>query len=364
MQVEFTAIVSVALEAALAAGDYDGLVDPSEGPIPVGALPVPQSVMADVCSPVLFILANRAAGRVVPQVSPHQLAEPLLRRLSSNKFFDFHLGTTGHVNASVTNEFRTAFRAALLQGGAELLFSPLSLLLEAKDTQLQPHAQASDLRLFQSEYDRSWRALAELSLDREILRQQVERSDNSDAREVLLKLEMTEWSLDGVIMLLAVLADSEIDASSFLRGLSGRENVPWYLDRFFRESREYLRELATVAGEQSALATGNESFDQVWCRLATVREEIFRSIVHSAGALDRHPPNRQQPERLVKIAVDLVRCFYAFYNRPEWRPGFGRLEPERASAAIPLTKMLRDAVSKLVTPLKNACETPSFTLIR
>lgn len=350
MQIEFAAAVAAALESVAAGGHFPELAGAEGRPQIVTVLPVPTAVNADVCSPVLFQLAHQASGR-----SPTELAAPVLAALDRDcPWFKFELGGTGHLNGSIAPPLIEKFAAEVSTGGARMLFKPQTLTAG--------HAATGRPQLFRSEYEVDWQtALNGLTLPRGGLEKSAAESSNPDAA-VLLDHLRRGWTLDGAVMLLAVLADPEIDSSVYLRGLSGRENVPWFLDRFFRQSRDYLQAVLPSTPKQgNETSTLDPGLKNCWSALMGVREIIFRSAVSPLSRLPCVPP---QPERLVGLMVELARCFYSYYNRPEWRAGFGAIEADRLHAAVGLTAVIRDTVSTLATIVKNACGIQDFTLNR
>ena len=430
MQIEFAAAVASAMQTLAAqtvAGpppaqsanwsDVLGLIDKAAGPnsaaadIPVTVLPVPPGVSADVCSPVLFQMANRAHRAVISlvlpaesppvcgkeftmkQAAPAVLASSVLPVLEKScPWFDFHLGGIGHLNASANKRFAEDFRKEILKRGAAALFSPESFFTVPVDriagVSNSPERDHPAVR-FISEFSGDWSsAIANFTLSKETLRRRSAASTNPDVARIVESLDKDQrWSLDGVVMLLAVLSDPEIDSSVYFRSLAGRENVPWYFKRFFRDSRDYIEGLA---GKLRLPVTQNrldmqpeptactDRLAPVWKRLFSFREAIFRAIVapylyssdlsqksEAASAGDNIPARLEidfQSERIVNASIELIRGYYSFYNRPEWRIEFGKLDPAGINAAHELSTVLREAVSQAVTMLKNACDNGDFTL--
>ncbi len=299
---------------------------------------------------------------------------PILER--DCRWFSFHLGGTGHLNGTATQQFCADYCRQVLNQGSGILFDSGELLT----SRLQKPPAAAN---FVSEFSADWpAAFSEFVLSKRLLIERSARSTNPDVEKITGSLAPEgPWGIDGVVMLLAVLSDQEIDSAVYLRGLSGRENIPWYIARFFRESRSYIESLSRscklldlpekVSLPCSYEATIAAGLEPVWRRLFGFRETLFRAIVAPYyNGLESGGPARAnsrslefQPERLISAVVELIRGYYTFYNRPEWRVEFGRLDPDQIIGALRLSIVLRDVVSRTVTLLKNACDNDDFTLL-
>ena len=402
MHIEFAAFVAAALQSAAAEKCWNEIPGLSADPalsafrfgcsVPVSVLPVPSGVQADICSPVLFQLANRIQGAAGAEkmpglipfdlnlAAPAVLAGPVLSILKRDcPWFSFHLGGTGHLNGEVTPQFVTDYFRQFLNQGSGMMFDSTGILSnQLREKSAGRNAAAN----FISEFSVDWpSAISGFVLSKDLLLERANGSANPDVKRITGSLPKEgRWEIDTVVMLLAVLADPEIDSTVYQRGLAGRENIPWYLTRFFRESRSYIDSLTRSCKSLNIPISSGPPFsceneispdlEPIWRRFFGFRETLFRSIVAPyCGAQDRRGAAgakgralELQPERLLYAVVELVRGYYTFYNRPEWRIEFGRLGRDQIIGALHLSVMLREVVSRAVTMLKNACDNGDFTL--
>ena len=109
------------------------------------------------------------------------------------------------------------------------------------------------------------------------------------------------------MMVLGILAEPELDLEPFLRGLSGKQNLPWLFERFSRDLA-HVRGLLASPGESSA------SSDLVSDFLRKNRDHLIwlRWSWEKAVRLRR-------PEEYFGFLLALVHANYSFLNRPDFR---------------------------------------------
>ncbi len=121
-------------------------------------------------------------------------------------------------------------------------------------------------------------------------------------------------NLEQRLMMLAALSDRDLDLRSYLHGLAGRQNVPWYFAKFFRDSANYLSFLESRLNE----ITSSKRLEKNDFRMPdylqngvsnffSLRKVFFESFFYS------------KPEKLMGSLLSLLRNFYDLYNRPNFR---------------------------------------------
>jgi hypothetical protein len=161
----------------------------------------------------------------------------------------------------------------------------------------------------------------------------------------LLTLRSTlTTSREGSLQLLAMLGDPEISVTPYLKGFGGSENVPWYLERYFKICKELgschgVRIYPTLTrlrrtgsdpyeGSGSSLALPLQNFFAGWSPLpplaAGVRIDpdpinaMLEDLLVLRGRLMRDF-TQARGERVLRSLLLSVKIFFSIYNRPEIR---------------------------------------------
>jgi len=148
------------------------------------------------------------------------------------------------------------------------------------------------------------------------------------------KLQLTH---DDSLQLLSLLGDSELDASAYIAGYGSRTNTPFYLSHFFEVT-------SALKINTPCLETPFEF--QALCNLIM----LFRGRVLSAA-------ERNHPERVLNLALGLVREFLAIYNRPSVRASLSH-----NFEVLMLAQHCRNFSISTLNALKFSCELPVVVL--
>lgn len=278
-------------------------------PAEVAALP--RSVVGrldrdGVTSPVIFELAarlSRVSGRqLLPGPLSHKVVELLLSYGSARDHFEISVGGAGYINSTATDSFVQQYFSVLMADprrlfGEKSVFSPPSTSVD--------HDGESSYKVLPVDWS-----------DMEVLSALVPQSD---AQLLLRECSAGDRQKFGFkLMLLALLADPELSATSYLKGIGGSENIPWYLRRFLDDSRSWLAKLQRVGSSNpspSQLSGAGGSGSQLtdnYCRWGAEHLCWLRHRVEVAGRTGR-------VFEVVGAVVRIIRSFYSFYNRPEYR---------------------------------------------
>jgi len=303
--VEFAHNLQQAVEAAfgkavLTAAGCGKSGDPL-GPTQYCALAVdvcPPFIEGEITSNLCFKLPKLLSDlKILPSEKYHDPLETaaVIAERFSKVHFEIVVGGSGHLNAVTKPGSRREFIERLCQLGGKRLFSGESLL-GISEPQVQRSLPEQTFSL-QSNFSQTVSRLAE-------------QSDETIAA-VLAEYE-NDPSPDLRILLLSLAADPEIDGTVFLRGLSGRQNTPWYLARYFSDAKRFIDSLprteSVVEPERRELAATSQL-------LFLFRHELFMA------------ERMQRPERFFLHVLRLVRDFYRLFNDPRMRSGDERFVP-------------------------------------
>ncbi len=147
---------------------------------------------------------------------------------------------------------------------------------------------------------------------------------------------------DDAIMLLSILADSELDTGAYRRGLYGSENIPWYLERF---AADYSRIGISLNTEDitlfaSPIGQGLADPSIRW----TLRT---REVIAQAALFGR-------PDLIFSHLLLGVRRFYQLFNRPEART---ELRSKEVLETAVFGAIVKKFLNSTVPRLEICCET-------
>jgi|GEM_PF-6035943 len=256
----------------------------------------PPHVQADFACNAAFAISQKLKAQSI-LITPVQAAQNICRRMTEvdlNSWFRVEPGPYGQLNVSVNESFKSEFFSALVDQGAGALFRTASLLLpeEAGEGIVDVDVPL----LFKQE-----RFLTKIAGQTE---SEIETVLNCDADPV-----------DRCMMVLAMMADREIDSQFYLKKLNGRQNVPWYLERFKKDRRCFLRSLK----KQGLVAPSPWSFDIA--EVPALRPHIHKLVdaVLSFRKTYLWAARSAKPQLLMASLLGLAQKFYTIYNRPDVR---------------------------------------------
>lgn len=179
------------------------------------------------------------------------------------------------------------------------------------------HPEIETIRKFEiKEYKIDWQQiLSRFASEKDLLQQQLSVSIAAQ-KEIYFEQRL---------IMLAALADKEFDLRIYLQGLAGRQNVPWYYAKFFKDCGTYLSflegKLKEITPEMSIEKNDFEMpeyLQNCLCNFFSLRKVFFESF------------NCAKPEKIMALLLTLLRNFYDLYNRPNFRmlprEGFSRGE--------------------------------------
>ncbi len=255
-------------------------------------------VLARLGSPVAFAIGKEflASGGISPEEFAKELL-PVLERISLASIganaihFSVESGGFLNINFADSAAFDLIEKLAL----DEDPFDFRSVFTASRTAKFPP-----DTFVFSSGDSRIRSRAAEL--DDEAVSELLARPDSPEVR----------------LMLLGVLADPELDASIFLSGLNGTQNLPWLLERFMRDVVSVRSQLLVspqpTSGESVSVPPLLEQFAY------DLKEELVWARLEFAAAA-RHG----RSEELLRYLLRLSRVFYRFYNTPGCRSELSRL---------------------------------------
>lgn len=152
---------------------------------------------------------------------------------------------------------------------------------------------------------------------RDAIRSRVSRLTADGDADLQLLLQRTvqphissDLAGDDALMLLGVCAHPELDVRPYLRGLCGKQNLPWY---FARAEVDFIR-----AGELSARWTSDAASAALSFTRGTPLWPWARRVLSYRRA-QFLATGRDHPEAIVRHLTDLCDEFYRLYQRPEFR---------------------------------------------
>lgn len=114
------------------------------------------------------------------------------------------------------------------------------------------------------------------------------------------------------LMLLATLSNSELDLEIYFEKLNGKQNIPWYLDRYMQAATQYLALIkeklgCEIEGELS-IAENSPAF----LKEAAIDVLISRNVFFQALRC-------QRAERFFLLLIRQINNFFQIYNQPNYR---------------------------------------------
>ncbi len=308
----------------------------------------PPSVSRGITTNFVFLVTGDCKSKVHQAVSPEPLADWICKFWASKEnagkeYFRLEVGGLGHLNAVHTDAYRLAFLKTVFGRGAEILFRPSGIVSKVRVSGNQGVPRA---------------------FSRDVILARAENAKNSDAALLLgqMKLREAGGSTEDLLMLLALLADEEIDVKPFLQGISSSEHVPYYLKRFISDSR--LLAASCLCGEPGSCARGrNPAHRDEKAKQKSIGKPATDSVLledelrRAEDALLRfrfvyRQASEGAPEILVREVLHLVRTFYRYYNLPECRALMTHAAPSAlALRAAELSDVLQTAVQQSLEAL-------------
>ncbi len=262
--------------------------------------PCPSYIEGDITSNICFKLPKLIADiGLVPSgqhYGPLDAAVAVRQRFLCDDF-EVAVSESGHLNFSATQNYRRRLLARILESQVSEIFCGA------------PFGTVVDVNPFAWDFTNVFQQLR----------------DTADPTTVeLLKRREESPTLDLDLLLLSLAADPELDGSKFLRGLSGRQNTPWYLTRYFADSSRWRAAFPAVSERHEV---SNEP-------IVVPTSELLFSFRHELFVSQRS----QRPERFFLRVLEVVRDFFRLFNDPRLRNSAAlssrtdlhRIEPYRA----------------------------------
>lgn len=290
----------------------------------------PPRYQAMICSSIAFQLSSSMA-RVLgddadPAVMPERIALYIKDRLQADiepdrQYFRVSHGVHGHLNGVPTELFLRSFLDGLLHCN-ELFACPIETLVVNRGRQSQHNeTKLADVKrreiIFTPEHLQFLLERASRNRHEEVFEFVSEHALSS---EYALSCGM---NLDELLMLLALMADKDIEAKPYSLGFYSRHNVPWYFKRFLADSARFDCSCEKALNDKLSVSQADlsgisflqsASSDAVLLALTQSLECLLRSRTSVSQAF-----LRQRPERAVSCALRMARAFYGFYNHPNAR---------------------------------------------
>lgn len=261
-----------------------------------------------VCTPLCFKLAGvLAEGSTDRQHAPKptMLADLLAEGINSRHGDEFTAAPSpsGHVNGNPTASYIKRFLLASACDPVAILYDSLPCGLVLREAP-QRFDAAQPLTF-------NWMKLEARAEERA-------GDEKYELRSILARAQSAEQRRDfgAFLVLLGLLSDDDFSLRVYAKGVAGRENVPWYLDRFRSAARSYseLCDRTLAESAEQTLDPGSKvaRFDRAEL------QELIRVLLHFRGKY-RTAVRMHRPEFLLAQMLRSVRAFFLFYNRPEFR---------------------------------------------
>ena len=151
-------------------------------------------------------------------------------------------------------------------------------------------------------------------------RRVIQKTNNEDIDKLLSKGKL---SSSDILMLIALLGDPELNVNPYLSGLKGKENIPWYLEKFKKDSSNLKNEIHY-----------SDFLPELgFCNITMERNFHYQSLenvltyqVHAFLSLRSF----RKYEDLFSYCIKLVNSFYEYFNHPTFRS----LESEQKNACL------------------------------
>lgn len=190
-----------------------------------------------------------------------------------------------------------------------------------------------------------------------------ESSDSDIQRFCRLLIDKESCSIDEKVMLLALMADPELEIRPYLDNLAGRQNVPWYLRRFAKDWRRFIAKCKEVSAGDPAQEFSWSELMSPERKNCSAEQSLTRSMKLVLGFRKTFFMVREngRAEVLVKYLLLIVREFYSYYNHPETR-GLSHLGSASIVKFSVLTSIIGELVEHSFNLLEFCCEKDRFVL--
>lgn len=249
----------------------------------VSSCPYPEE--GQLSSAIVFDLAKRC-----PPHLPDEISGALVKLHRGSRFsgyFSLNIAAGGYLNARIEPLFVRKYFSNLHPETEQVvpLFCSQSFVIASERSTAEPLP-------FMVEWDQLW-LRAEKHIESDIRRFAGERASSGVRADRL--------------MLLALLGDGELEAEPYLANLPGRQNVPWYVKRFFADSERALVGWSSGVGD---------TWDTECPELVNFTLELlsFRAIV-----LRAHRRVDDGAAVALVAVLGLIRQFYRYFNDPRYR---------------------------------------------
>lgn len=251
----------------------------------------PKHVLADYSSNVAFVI-QKGRSECVENILPIEvLATEIIQELSRLKqdYFQFSVSEFGHINVSLSALVKAKFLQKLAECSAENFFSAQNLLFpEITAVNLQGGAFVVEI---------------------EKLLREMDSSKDSEFEKFRSKLSSAP-TRDDKWMLLAAASDCELDLRTYLQGLAGKQNIPWYFSRFKSDALRFIKKAKKTLGKNC--------FEQTELHLPLCASLGLEQVLNYRGTYF-NCLKTGRPEVFFSFLLNCMHAFYQFYNRPEVR---------------------------------------------
>jgi hypothetical protein len=315
----------------------------------------PANIDGVVVSDLAFVLSKlMSRSKNELQIMPAAIAQTIAQAGShlsadADMLFRLEVGGLGYLNGTPTDFFVNEFIGQLFSLGPNLLFTSAALVGEDMREKLEERTYVLPV---------DWSAAIERS--RSLL------GIDFDQFEQFLS-NKGKTTAEDMLMILALLSDSELDMSPYLLGLSGSQNVPRYFSRFSRDWRSYcnLCQEIIAKGERTTLRwLPREKRQADYCRAFSSVEAALVEGVRSALRFRKSlftAIGKEQPELLIGHLLGVVHCFYSYYNHPDSRCPSTLGDDATTNLGI-LSKVLGQVVEYGLKSIEFPCEKSGFVL--
>ncbi len=173
------------------------------------------------------------------------------------------------------------------------------------------------------------------------LKKNIEKTKNLDVKTLLESRNNSLSDQKDFKMLLALLGDEELNVQPYLKGLKGKENIPWYLDKFIEDTSNLKQEVRysdflPEIGFQN-MASSAELFEY------KNNEQVLLYQIHSFLNLRSY----RKFEDFYSYCLQFVDSFYAYFNHPSFKASKGEDKKACLNGAYYLGIVVRKSISLL-----------------
>jgi len=256
----------------------------------------------ELTSDIAFLIAEHVTKQSGQEIFPPDVSRNLVSLLSQSenniaRYFNISVGGPGHINATLKNVFVDEYLKKLARLGKSVLFQELSFVVSEDFlvTSRQPKPIVFNLKHL------------------------IEKRGNKQRHDIELLIAarngLAELSQIDLMMILGLVADSELDVTVYLNNLAGKENVPWYLFKFVQDSKNLAQELEVSSATRPESRTESSFYSDMF----SVRVNDFLRQLLRIRAAYRSSLKQQRPDILLRTLLEMIGKFYLFYNHPSER---------------------------------------------